>query len=192
MQWKKIEESEDLIRHELVHGSGKDELTIFLEARLSGSWEIFVKYRLGSLEHVESFKAKTKAEALKLIRKLKAELQPEAIRKRIASLYKPIELTPKRVFKDYYVEKWSLTINRKKTDSFMYILFEDSVIVDIVLDKSFSMLADKIVARLKEIFDFDDTQTDYNIYYYTSTRKKKHKKPKLCIGKIEMDISGII
>jgi len=188
--WKKVHDSGDNIRFEKKERG----LLIMIEARMKedGSWDIFTKYSGKDLEHIESAHTKNRADTLICIQAIKEEaLGLSELKSLQDKMLRTISVKLKRKFKDYSVEKWEFSVDEEDFKNVVYILFEDSICMDIVMDQKYEVWADQIITQLLGIFNLDNSEISLkvNLYYYSKYKNSEKKSTKAeLVGMLEMDL----
>lgn len=169
IMWKKIVESEELVIYEKKYRN----FDVKIEARQisDDEWEVFKKYTGNEdLSYVEQFVVSTKDELNFLIKRLMKKSfsakQIEQIKIRSSKLPR---LHLKRDFKEYCMEKWVFTVDSDKSVNMVFIKFDETTGLDIIMHEKYRDIKEKILAEINRTFNLENTNDDIetNIFFYS-------------------------
>ncbi|MGM5482182.1 MAG: hypothetical protein ACQESF_01860 [Nanobdellota archaeon] len=169
--WKKLVNTWDVVVYERKY----KEYTVNIEARLGdkNQWHIFKKYSgKKNLNHIEHYMANSTEELQFILKKLmKKSLSAKEIENIKLSKTKQPRLSLKRDFKEYGMEKWRFSVDGNKRSNLVFIKFDETVELDIILHETYKEAKDKIISELSSTFNLENQGTDVEVkvYYYNDT-----------------------
>ncbi len=168
MGWKKLIENNDVISYEV----DLDEFKIRIEARAieNNEWVIFKRYFDGKdVNFTEEFVAQDIEERDFLLDRLKSSQFPtkKELKSKASEFNEDFFFKIERLISKDSVEKWKLIHNKFSEGHITIINLEDSVEVDIVVDRKASYLEDRIINFIENTFNLntDDKTINYNIIF---------------------------
>ena len=170
MSWKKVAESKEVIVFEKELKDSK--LRIEARKNHSSGWEVFkTEIRNDSAQLISEYALDDMDKVKQIIEKLKNGKEPKMYAKRS---YSPATVYIKRKYKEDFIEKWTFTVGRNDVQNFLYVKFDNDILVDIVMHDSIKSFERKVLSQIEEKLGLKDLgeSIKYDIFYFSTNKSK--------------------
>jgi len=196
LRWIKLFETQDTIAYE----KRKKDLKIRIEARLSErSWEVFKIYNSDKnrnrINLIQEYTTKSLPETKHLIEKLKHEkdLDINKIKEIKKKEHDPLNIEFKREYKEEYVEKWFFSIQQEHQENMLFVRFENTITMDVLLHEKYQFIEQQIIEQIVEQLGLKsiNPQMAISVYYYSKHKKRKTKSDdRILLARLEMEMQS--
>jgi hypothetical protein len=173
--WKTLIKTDEL---QTLEKPGSD-MTIRLEARQNSdkTWSIIKRYyNSKNINYTEEFRTSSSDDLDFFLTKLqKKNLGVDELKDLQLLQLGDITLHPKRIFKEYNIEKWNFCVNEGSYNNTIMIRYADRVDIDLYIFERYKCIEEKLLLEIKEVFGIDEAEIDINIntFYFSSHNSKK-------------------